>query len=664
DTAEVLYASGTDYTLTFVRDAAGRLELGRIAFPIVSTSPGLIDLAGTTGAQDIFIASATTASSGAVVSASGLSATGAVASGNGQIVISTVGGLRRGATTIDMRVARMPGAAAQPIVLGTAQASGVLTAIADGPITINAPVAGSTVALSTGSLFQNARGADAISAVDHWVVYAPSPAGHMYGGLDSGTTALWNGDIVTLPPSAVSGDRYVFRSAPTLTFSSKNLEKYYRQDATNRLDFTVDGFEAGVPGTFLGDSAATAYTGAPVLTSDGAGAAATVEGGPYPIDIAQGTLVSIAGYAFRFESTGLLTVIPDTTPPTIAANVSGTLGANGWHTSNVTVIWSVLDAESDVESTSGCADADIATDGSVPLTCSATSQGGTGSETVTIKRDAAPPVISVSAISAGAPYTPGTTAFDDVEVRFTCGDTGSGVDATATTLVPSVVVTAATEAVLSSGACVDLAGNNASAVSFGPILIVRDTDADGVNDGIDNCPRSANPDQTDTDGDGRGDNCDGDDDNDTVVDEQDNCATVPNDDQFDLDLDGIGDACDATPGSTPGKVTGGGWITAAKNSFSFSARFVPTMEVPEGALVYEDKRAGLKLVSVTLTSVVIVGTRAVIAGTGLLNGATPIDWQLTVEDLGEPGRFDTLRLAWDGYEASATLSGGNIQIHK
>ena len=30
---------------------------------------------------------------------------------------------------------------------------------------------------------------------------------------------------------------------------------------------------------------------------------------------------------------------------------------------------------------------------------------------------------------------------------------------------------------------------------------------------------------------------------------------------------------------------------------------------------------------------------------------------------GEPGRNDTFHISWPGYEAFATLSGGNIQIH-
>ncbi len=61
-----------------------------------------------------------------------------------------------------------------------------------------------------------------------------------------------------------------------------------------------------------------------------------------------------------------------------------------------------------------------------------------------------------------------------------------------------------------------------------------DDDGDGVKNGEDNCPTTANADQKDTDGDGIGDVCD-------------NCPSEANEDQKDTDGDGIGDACDNCP---------------------------------------------------------------------------------------------------------------------
>jgi hypothetical protein len=62
-------------------------------------------------------------------------------------------------------------------------------------------------------------------------------------------------------------------------------------------------------------------------------------------------------------------------------------------------------------------------------------------------------------------------------------------------------------------------------------VYVDDTDGDGIDDASDNCPRVANPSQTDSDGDGLGDACD-------------ICPLAADPGQEDLDGDGLGDACD------------------------------------------------------------------------------------------------------------------------
>jgi len=74
--------------------------------------------------------------------------------------------------------------------------------------------------------------------------------------------------------------------------------------------------------------------------------------------------------------------------------------------------------------------------------------------------------------------------------------------------------------------------------------VLNDSDSDGVDDSIDNCPNTSNPNQLNTDGDGFGDVCDSDDDNDGVDDSSDNCELVQNAGQANLDSDLLGDACD------------------------------------------------------------------------------------------------------------------------
>jgi hypothetical protein len=97
-------------------------------------------------------------------------------------------------------------------------------------------------------------------------------------------------------------------------------------------------------------------------------------------------------------------------------------------------------------------------------------------------------------------------------------------------------------------------GNNDRVVVLAEIRVVNnnappDADEDGVLDGDDNCPATANADQFDLDGDGAGDACDDDDDNDGVLDGDDVCRGY--DDNVDVDGDGIPNGCDTNDNDGP-----------------------------------------------------------------------------------------------------------------
>jgi probable HAF family extracellular repeat protein len=105
----------------------------------------------------------------------------------------------------------------------------------------------------------------------------------------------------------------------------------------------------------------------------------------------------------------------DTTPPVITSVVTGALGADGWYTGNVSVAWTVTDAESAITSAPCPASTVTADTAGTTFTCTATSGGGTATQSVTIKR-ATPiaPVVGVTppgatkVTSATAPVIPKT----------------------------------------------------------------------------------------------------------------------------------------------------------------------------------------------------------------------------------------------------------------
>lgn len=113
----------------------------------------------------------------------------------------------------------------------------------------------------------------------------------------------------------------------------------------------------------------------------------------------------------------------DPTPPVITRTITGTAGTNGWYRSNVSVVWSVSDPDSQVTSTTGCGVQAFSSNAAAETaSCSATSAGGTSSQSVALKIDKDAPTVT------GTLSTTGKNAAgwyrDDVAVNWSYSDVG------------------------------------------------------------------------------------------------------------------------------------------------------------------------------------------------------------------------------------------------
>jgi uncharacterized delta-60 repeat protein len=251
----------------------------------------------------------------------------------------------------------------------------------------------------------------------------------------------------------------------------------YAQDADVLLDgrILLAGFSSG------GDVALVR------LDADGLPDSTFGTGGVQLLDIAggadegiglalDGTAALVSGYAtvsggsldallLRYETSCGDPVANDTTPPVITPTVTGTAGSGGWYVGDVSVTWSVVDNESPISSTTSCDATSVTTDtAGTTLTCSATSAGGTATESITIKRDATPP-------GASAAATPSANLANwrntDVTVSFSGGDALSGL----ASCDQPVVLSSEGLGQSASGRCYDAAGNQSALATAAGINI-------------------------------------------------------------------------------------------------------------------------------------------------------------------------------------------------
>ena len=172
----------------------------------------------------------------------------------------------------------------------------------------------------------------------------------------------------------------------------------------------------------------------------------------------------------------------DTTPPVLTRQITGTLGANGWYTANVTVSWTVVDAESTAVIDSGCGTQPFTTETSgTTSSCAAHSAGGSSSSSVDIMIDKTGPSATLSptgAVGSNSWYT------SDVTVATSGTDSISGsVRCTADQLFA-----AETAGQTVNGSCTNGAGltTNATPISIkidktGPSAVLTPSGTSGAN---------------------------------------------------------------------------------------------------------------------------------------------------------------------------------------
>jgi X-Pro dipeptidyl-peptidase len=132
-------------------------------------------------------------------------------------------------------------------------------------------------------------------------------------------------------------------------------------------------------------------------------------------------------------------------------------GQNGWYRGNVSIDWTVDDGGASA-STTGCADATYTTDGVSSSSCSASNMvGSDGPVTVTIKRDATAPAVSVGGVTNGATYSVGSVP----TAKCNMTDATSGVASKATLTLSGGTFVGSFTAKCAGGT--DVAGNASSA---------------------------------------------------------------------------------------------------------------------------------------------------------------------------------------------------------
>ena len=120
------------------------------------------------------------------------------------------------------------------------------------------------------------------------------------------------------------------------------------------------------------------------------------------------------------------------------------------------------------------------------------------------------------------------------------------------------------------------------------------------------------------------------------------------------------------PTSTSEQVTGGGQVPNATNTdqdaFGFTAQ--NDSKGPKGECTVVDPSANKKVKCTDVTALVETANKATFFGDATVN-RTATTYRIDVQDYADPGvGKDTFSIQTaSGYQASGTLTNGNIQVH-
>ena len=273
------------------------------------------------------------------------------------------------------------------------------------------------------------------------------------GKIDQGAAYVFSGIRANRPPVAEANGPYDVLAGGTVPLSGAGSSD---PDAGDTLTYAWD----------LDGDTIYGETGPAAARGDELGATPTFSAVDLNAPLALTVRLRVTDPGGLSSDDATTVIVADATPPVITPDVSGTLGSNDWYVGDVAVSWKVTDGESAVTATDGCDPTTVSADTTgVTFTCSATSAGGSSSQSVTIKLDKTGPSANL-AVTAG---TPGLESWytGDVAVSTSGSDDISG-PVTCTAAQSQTTDTPGTEF---NGSCVNDAGLSTAAA---PLTVKRD----------------------------------------------------------------------------------------------------------------------------------------------------------------------------------------------